>query len=322
MAHFVNVPLGRPMDPVRDRSTGVRLASVNESLTIGVWGVTANVAVVAREPVGGGQNGINIIVADTRVLQNGCRKFFIRGLVDGCTLTAVDGGANVTAALPVTGRRAFSWNDATPSTVVPGIKLLARGSMQRFPPMPEASWRAAIEHTLRAISSNAVGRVVIAHAAKSRIIITPYIDTSFPNADAGISFTAQDHLHEVAGGGSGGTLAHEMTHRIILTATGTWEDANASFNEPAGYEFDGTDFVSVLVQNMYGSAMGAKVRRKDHGLGVIRSVDAADAQGFAFDFAGRLGYFRDHASSFFDALQTVNVAWNPLKYMDVNQSSM
>ena len=322
MAHFVDVPHGRPMDPVRDRSVGVRLASVNESVTIGVWGASAKATVVARAPVGGGQNSINVIIADTHVVQNGCRKFFIRGLVDGCTLTAVDAGANVTAALPVTGRRAFSWNDATPSTAVPTIKLLARGSLQRFPPMPEATWRAAIETALRAISSNVVGRVVIAQAAKSRIIITPYLDTSFPNADAGISFTAQDHLHDVAGGGAGGTLAHEMTHRIVLTATGTWEDANASFNEPDGYQFDGTDFVSVLVQNMYGSAEGRKVRRKDHTSAVLRTVDVEDAQGFAFDFAGRLGYFRSHATSFFDALKAVNVVWNPLKYMDMNQSPM
>lgn len=322
MAHFVDVPPGRPMDPVRDRSSGVRLGSVNESLTIGVWGVSANADIVARAPAGGGQNSLNILVTNTGVVQNGCRKFFIRGLVDGCTLTAVDGGANVTAALPVTGRRRFSWNDATPSTVAPAIRLLAHGSMQRFPPMPEATWRTAIENTLRTINSNVIGRVVLAHAARSNIIITPYIDTSFANADAGISFTAQDHARDVAGAGAGGALAHEMTHRIVLTATGTWEDVNASFNEPVGYQFDGTDFVSVLVQNMFGSAEGRRIRRKDHGSGVIHAVDQADAQGFAFDFRGRLGYFRDHATPFFNALQAVNVTWNPLKWLDANQSSM
>jgi hypothetical protein len=322
MAHFVDVPPGRPMDPVRDRSSGVRLGTVNESLTIGVWGVTANATIVAAAPAGGGQNGINILVSDTHVVQNGCRKFFIRGLVDGCTLTAVDGGANVTAALPVTGRRRFSWNDATPSAVAPAIKLLAHGSLQRFPPMPEATWRAAIETTLRTINVNLIGRVVLAHAARSNIIITPYIDTSFANADAGISFTAQDHVHNAAGGGAGGTLAHEMTHRIVLSMTGTWEDANASFNEPTGFEFDGTDFVSVLVQNMYGSAEGRRMRRKDHGSGVINSVDTADAQSFAFDFNGRLGYFRSHATAFFNDLKAVNVPWNPLQWIDANQSSM
>lgn len=321
MAHFVDVPPGRAMDHVRDRSSGVRLGSVDESLTIGVWGVSAKSDVVARAPAGGGQNGINILVTNTGVVQNGCRKFFIRGLVDGCTLTAVDGGANVTAALPVTGRRSFSWNNATPSTVVPTIKLLAHGSLQRFPPMPEATWLAAIENTLRAINGNAIGRTVLAHAARSNIVITPYLDTSFANADAGISFTAQDHVRDVAGGGAGGTLAHEMTHRIVLTATGTWEDANASFNEPVGFEFDGTDFVSVLVQNMYGSAEHRTIRRKDHGGSVIHSVDTTDAQGFAFDFRGRLGYFSDHAPAFFNALKAVNVVWNPLKWLDANQSS-
>jgi len=322
MAHFVDVPPGRPMDPVRDRSSGVRLGSVNESLTIGVWGVSATADIVAQAPAGGGQNGINILVANTGVVQNGCRKFFIRGLVDGCTLTAVDGGANVTAALPVTGRRRFSWNDATPSAVVSSIRLLPHGSLQRFPPMPEATWRKAIENTLLTISGNTIGRVVLNHAARSNIIITPYIDTSFANADAGISFTAQDHVRDVAGGGAGGTLAHEMTHRIVLTVTGTWEDSNASFNEPPGYEFDGTDFVSVLVQNMYGSAEGRRVRRKDHGSGVLPAVDTADAQTFALDFNGRLGYFRGHAPAFFNDLKAVNVTWNPLKWIDTNQSSL
>ena len=110
-------------------------------------------------------------------------------------------------------------------------------------------------------------------------------------------------------------------HRIVLKASGTYEDANASFNEPPGFEFDGTDFVSVLVQNMFGSAEGRTVRRKDHGMGVVRGVDAADAQGFAFDFRGRLAYFRDHVTSFFNALKDVDVVWNPLKYLDVNKST-
>lgn len=321
MAHFVDVPPGRPIDPNRDRSKGVVLGRSNESEMIAVWGVSANAEVIATEPPGGGQNGLNIVIANTHVVQNGCRKFFIRGLVDGCTLAAWDNGAKVTAELPVKGRRAFNWNDATASTVAPTIKLLARGSMQRFPPMPEATWRESVEATLRAIKGNAVGRIVLAQAAAAQITITPYIDTSFANAHAGIAFTPQDHTHNAAGGGAPGTLAHEMVHRIVLKASGTYEDANASFNEPPGFEFDGTDFVSVLVQNMFGSAEGRTVRRKDHGLGTVRGVDAADAQGFAFDFRGRLGYFRDHVTSFFNALKGVDVVWNPLKYLDVNQST-
>ena len=322
MAHFVDVPPGRPIDPVKDRSSGIRLAQVNESVMIGLWGVSANVRVVATEPAGGGQNALNIVISNTGVVQNGVRKFFIRGLVDGCTLTAWDNGAKVTAALPVKGKRAFSWNDGTPSSAVPSIKLLARGSLQRFPPMPEATWTAAVEATLKAINSNAVGRIVIAQAAASKIIITPYLDTSFANAHAGIAFTPQDHVNNDAGGKAPGTLAHEIVHRIVLTATGTYEDTNASFNEPTGFEFSGTDFVSVLVQNMYGSAEGRKVRRKDHGAGVVNTVDVADAQSFAYDFRGRLTYFRSKVPALFNALKATSVARNPPKYQDMNQSSL
>jgi hypothetical protein len=113
-----------------------------------------------------------------------------------------------------------------------------------------------------------------------------------------------------------------MVHRIVLTATGTYEDTNASFNEPVGFEFSGTDFVSVLVQNMYGSAEGRKVRRKDHGSGVVHTVDMSDAQSFAFDFRGRLGYFRDKVPALFNALKASGVVWNPPKYLDVNQSTL
>ena len=88
MAHFVDVPHGRPMDPVRDRSSGIKLGSVNETVTIGIWGVTPKVSVGVTDPPGGGSNGISYVVSDTHVVQSGCRKFFIRGLVDGCTVTA------------------------------------------------------------------------------------------------------------------------------------------------------------------------------------------------------------------------------------------
>lgn len=322
MAHFVDVPHGRPMDPVRDRSSGIKLGSVNETVTIGIWGVTQKVSVRVTDPPGGGANGISYVVADTHVVQNGCRKFFIRGLVDGCTVTASEPGVAAITPVPVKGKRAFSWNDATPSTNVPTIKLLARGSLQRFPPMPEATWRKSVEDTLGVMKRNPVGAIVLAQAATAGIIITPYIDTQFRNSDAGIAFTPQDFANNAAQGGAAGVLTHEMVHRIVLKVTGTWDDANASFNEPVGYQFEDTDFVSVLVQNMFSSAEHRPLRRKDHTMATLPGVDAADAQIFAMDFDGRLNYLRVHLPSLFNSLKAVNVVWNPIKYFGANSSSM
>ena len=322
MAHFVDVPHGRPMDPVRDRSNGIKLGSVNETVTIGIWGVTQKVSVGVTDPPGGGSNGISYVVSDTHVVQSGCRKFFIRGLVDGCTVTASEPGVAAIAPVPVKGNRAFSWNDATPSTNAPTIKLLARGSLQRFPPMPEATWRKSVEDTLGVMKRNPVGAIVLALAGSASIIITPYIDTHFRNSDAGIAFTPQDFAKNAAHGGAAGTLTHEMVHRIVLKATGTWDDANMSFNEPVGYQFETTDFVSVLVQNMFSSAEHRAVRRKDHTMATLPGVDKADAELFAFEFDGRLNYLRLHLPVLFNRLKLVSVVWNPIKYFGVTSSSM
>ncbi len=320
MAHFVDVPHGRPLDPIRDRSSGIRLGSVNETVTIGLWGVTQKVSVGVTDPAGGGDNAISYVVSDTHVVQNGCRKFFIRGLVDGCTVTASEPGVPPIAPVPVKGNRAFSWNDATASTNAPTIKLLARGSMQRFPPMPEATWRKSIEETLSVMKRNPVGAIVLAQAASANIIITPYINTHSRNADAGIAFTPQDYTGHAAYGGAAGVLAHEMVHRIVLKATGTYDDANSSYNEPVGYVFETTDFVSVLVQNMFSSAEHRAMRRKDHTRTTIPGVDQADAQMFAMDFDGRLNYMRIRLPSLFNSLKMVNVVWNPIKYFGATSS--
>ena len=198
------------------------------------------------------------------------RRFHLKGLRSGDQIAIfrdISGGALISnwvqhsAAVTVDKIFADHYGKALAAGTLPkyasnhNIELYPFGALQRTPPLSEQVWLQSVVKTLDTISANPLGRAILG-LVKSRVVIHPWVPPD-SNALSDISFTPQVCDPKEIGGRADEVLLHEFIHVL--------DNEYSQYIDAMGFQFDGTDFLSVNATNVYSSLLGRRLRLDHHG---------------------------------------------------------
>ncbi len=307
MAHFVHVPA--PRNPGDHGISELSLKDPNGTCAIGVWGMPAKSSVKA-------ENNPRFVAGEYQSHNKEVRYFYLRGLKAGDRIAAFlptdSGGGQYTSWLPIKFVRGdhFAKQRATgtlPRSVHKSNFILdPHGAEQRKPPVKEADWTKAIEANLARIKGTFIG-VEVLNAITKDVTIAPFLESRL-NAYSSVTFTPQQWNGNGAGNRADEVLLHELVHIV---------DGNFGgyANHPTdGLKWDGSDFLTVTVANMYSSLIGRPLRKDHQGFGTMpdgyRLMPAVFKNAQAANFTS----VKTRLPGFYSAMAAINCPWNPFKY--------
>jgi hypothetical protein len=186
------------------------------------------------------------------------------------------------------------------------IELYPFGALQRTPPMSEQAWLKTVIDTLDTISANPLGKAILG-LLKSRVVIHPWVPPDV-NAISDVSFTPRDWDGKQPGSRADETLLHEFIHVLDKNYRG--------YTDAMGFNFDGTDFLSVNATNVYSSLLGRRLRMDHHGLIAMPNDYIADPRKHFEDFHTNYVRAQEVAPQLYNVLRNGSKRWNPFALVE------
>jgi hypothetical protein len=138
------------------------------------------------------------------------------------------------------------------------------------------------------------------------ITFTPRIAPDL-NANSAVNYTPQQWKGNAAGNRSDEVLVHELIH-VLENNFGGYVD-----NPADGLKWDGSDFLTVTVSNMYQSLIGRPLRKDHHGFSTLPPNYATNPAAYKAAQIANFNSVKTRLPAFYNAWAASSAGWNPFK---------
>ena len=214
---------------------------------------------------------------------------------------------------------------ARKSVISPKLTLSPLGKLS----MADANkWIKDVEASVKLVSDNPVGKIVLKYVPDV-VVIPDFVDTTCnasslivqrPTTSDGTSSvgrTVQFSPSLCNGSGAGDRpdegLVHELIHQVEDHCSEYKNVPDPAHRPDPGFEFDGSDFMTITITNLYSSSYKRPLR-KDHAsyARLPQSYVSSEVKYFT-DFRGNFVSLNRRLSAFYRELIFVEVPWDPFQ---------